>query len=390
MNNSALTTNAISTVYTDVSPSDLTSVTKTGQGYVALTSTTSNYSGGFFINAGGVRIGDSANAAALGSGTITIGTSLGAPGANAVLNLRDGNTGYTLPNNIVLGSDAATLTIGARGTGVYRISGTITGTNDLRVAPANASATTAGGINVVFEGAVNIAGYIINRSEMLQTDTTGISVQSNLATTSIASFRGGIGSNVKGLVQENSNAASALTVTRDGTNATGDIITIGASGFIARNSGGGAMDLNSGTGGTGDFILQNNSSNGSTGLQIRTNNVVHTGKVINSGTGTGAVSISALLGQGVTEIVQASATSPLNISGNVNVGLSTKVIRNTGGAALNLTSTAVGNGNGVLVFANDTTVDGAITVSGTGTIRPGSGLENSGAGTGNVVLGTSI
>ncbi|MCU0791947.1 MAG: PEP-CTERM sorting domain-containing protein [Opitutaceae bacterium] len=388
VDNPNLTTNAISTVYTDA-PGDPTSVTKTGQGYVAFTSTTSNYSGGLFINAGGVRIGDSAQPSAFGSGTITIGSSVGGTGSAATLNLGDARAAYTLANNIVLGSDTAALTIGARGVNIYRLSGTVTGANDFRIAPSIQSPGTAG-LNVIFEGQVNNTGFIINRSEMLQTSGSAVAVLSDLNTLKTAAIRGGIGSNVKGIIQENTNSAASLTVERDGTNAAGDIINIGSSGFIVRNTGGGGINISAGIGGTGDLTLQNNSTNGTTGLVIGTNNVVHAGKIINSGTGSGAASISALIGQGITEIRQDSATSALNISGNINVGTTTKTIRNTGGAAINLTSTAVGNGNSAIVFANDSAVNDAITVSGSGTVRPGTGIENVGSGTGSVLIGTSI
>ena len=156
-----------------------------------------------------------------------------------------------------------------------------------------------------------------------------------------------------------------------------------------------SLNINGGVTGTGDLNLKNNSATAS-GLKFATTAINNTGKIVNSGTGSGTVLISgASVGSNVTEIIQNSASSQLNISGGITVnssGTTLKSTTNTGGVNLTVQLTAVISGTGDLILQNNgSLVDGiALTNIGVGGINNNTGkIINNGTGTGNSVI-TSI
>ncbi len=100
-------------------------------------------------------------------------------------------------------------------------------------------------------------------------------------------------------------------------NIIGTPLTLGSPTTTIQNSGNGLLTLSGGITGTSNLILNNNGST-SPGITISTASLNHVGTVTNSGTGTGGVTISSVIGTNVTQVIQNSATSALTLSG-VNV-----------------------------------------------------------------------
>ncbi|MCZ2342005.1 MAG: autotransporter-associated beta strand repeat-containing protein, partial [Bacteroidales bacterium] len=161
----------------------------------------------------------------------------------------------------------------------------------------------------------------------------------------------------------------------------------------------GILNINGGVTGTGDLTLKNNSS-ATTGLKFANGAVNNSGKIINSGTGSGTVLISGVpVGSNVTEIIQSSASSQLSISGGITVNGSGTTLRsttNTGGANLTIQLTSAIGGTGDLILQNNGSLaDGVALTNTTGTGNNNTGrIINNGTGTGNSkitsVIGTNV
>ncbi len=110
---------------------------------------------------------------------------------------------------------------------------------------------------------------------------------------------GVIGSNVTEILQESAVTAVGL---RNGS------FTVNAAGSTLVNTGGASLALKQNVTGTGDLILQNDTSV-SGAILVAEQVINNTGSVINSGNGTGEVSITTGLGANVVSVVQNSANS---------------------------------------------------------------------------------
>ena len=350
--NSAGTGLTVSSVITDGASSF--SVTKQGASTVTL-SAANTYDGGTTINAGTVNAN---NAAALGTGTVTLGDSSG--GSNAAT-LTSSNTGaVTYANPIVLASNTTgTLTIGrTAATGVKTFSGGVTGTNNLTIADNSAN-------NINFTGAINIAGTIMNSG-------TG---------TGTVLFSGGVGSNVTAITESSSTSPLTIQTAALNVNSGGTTLTTAAGAQLFTVSGG--------VTGTGNLILNNNSATAGR-LTLTTTSVNNIGTITNSGTGAGSTTISAAVGGNVTEIIENSTTSALTVSGAVTTtGSKTFTNSNASGSSL-LTVTGAVTGTGDLVLNNNSAIANGITFSGAGTINNVGTITNSGTGTGSTLISKII
>ena len=257
-------------------------------------------SGGLFIKAGTVNV---LAAPALGSGLVTLGDTNGA--ANVYL-VGAGQVTFTNP-----------VAVASNNTGVASISSSIAATfsglvtlysHDLLLSAPLARCTLSGGVagfgNLVItnEGAGNA------QCTLLPVNHTGTIVNggSGAATTTIS---GGVGSNVTSIIENSAN--SPLTI--DG--APVKFVVNGSGTTLANNSSGSAaLSVLIDVEGRGDLILCNNSAIAN-GISVLNRSVMNVGQVVNSGTGSGNTWISSVIGPNVTRLVQASATSPLVLSG---------------------------------------------------------------------------
>src|SRR5204862_3567225 len=83
------------------------------------------------------------------------------------------------------------------------------------------------------------------------------------------------------------------------------------------------LTASGGVSGTGNLVLNNNSATAN-GVQVTTAVLNNVGTVTNSGSGTGNVTISSVIGTNVTKVIENSATSTLTLSGaNAYAGGST-------------------------------------------------------------------
>ncbi|MDO8675227.1 MAG: filamentous hemagglutinin N-terminal domain-containing protein [Candidatus Omnitrophota bacterium] len=253
----------------------------TGTGTLTL-SGANTFSGAVTINAG-TMLGTSSAANAFGTGTITIGDSAGGSVAATLL---VGTTGLTYSNAIVLASTTTgTLTIGNSGTAISTtFSGGVTGTNNLTI-KSNATSGTI----TLSTTSVNNTGTVTNTGA--GTGTTTISAA--------------VGANVTGITLNST--TSALTVS-------GAITVNAAATTLTNSSGTKVLTVSGGVTGTGDVVTKNNSSTAA-GITVSTTSLNNTGTVTNSGTGTGTATISAIIGTNVTNVIQNTTTSVLNLSG---------------------------------------------------------------------------
>jgi Passenger-associated-transport-repeat/PEP-CTERM motif len=176
---------------------------------------------------------------------------------------------------------------------------------------------------------------------------------------------------------------------------------------IAANSG--AVTISGGVSGTGNVVLQNNSSatsgvnftGGSTAVPTDINN---SGTVTNSGSGMGSVTIGGAnasgtlaIGSNVTQIIENSTTSTL-IIGNLQLG-SVAVNSNgttftnnnaSGSSLLDVIDGITGSGN--VTLNNNSSISGGITInvsSGanvTASVNNAGTVTNSGSGMGSVII----
>ena len=296
-----------------------------------------------------------------GTGTVTI---TGGIGSNVTQIIQASTTSALTISK----SGASTLEVNGTGTTLQNTLGTkvltissgVTGTGDLII--KNDSATAAG--ITLTTNAVNNVGKVTNSGTNAGTGTVTIT--------------GGIGVGVTQVIQNST--ASALTVT--GTTA------VDATGKIFQNLlGTKALAINGGVTGTGDIVIKNDSALAA-GVTFGTALVNNIGKVTNSGTnaGTGTVTITNGIGANVTDVIQASTTSALTVSGagTTVVGAGGKTLQNTlGGKALTISGGVTGTGD--LVIKNDSTLAAGVTI-GTVSLNHIGSVTNSGSGSGSATI----
>jgi hypothetical protein len=316
---------------------------------------------GLNIQAGAVTALTSSSA--LGAGRVTLGdTSANANNASLLF----GTNSLTFTNPIVLADRSTatgTLTIGIVVNTVGTVlSGGVTGNNDLTV--NNSTTGVTGRPN--FTALVNNAGTITL-------------IGTNAGTTAATTFTGGIGSNVTGVIQNNPN--SALTISGG--------LAVNASGTTLTNSVGPALlTASGGVTGTGNLILKNNSSTAA-GITLSTTSVNNDGTITNSGTGSGGVSISAIIGTNVDQVIQNSATSSLTLGGVANAwtgGLTIKAGNVIGGSNAN---TFGGNTNVITLGDSSGSANATVTPFNSATYLQPITVASGNSGVATLMLGTT-
>lgn len=238
-----------------------------------------------------------------GSGLFTL--SGGITGAQNLTLNANSTGGITLSSNSI--NNTGTITISGTGTGTNTLSGGI-GSNVTNIVAnavgnvvfstnavnnsGNITISSAGAANTaVFSAAVNNAGTITN----------------NGTSTGLTSFTGGVGANVTAIT-ENS-GTSSLTISGSGltVNAGGTTLTTNNS------SGSSVLTVSGGVSGTGNLIINNNSAIAN-GITFTTTGINPIGTITNSGTGSGTETIGVVIGANVTGVIQNSATSQLTLT----------------------------------------------------------------------------
>lgn len=295
--------------------------------------------------------------AGAGSGTVTISAGVGSNVTALVENST--NSALTVgTSNLTVNAGGTTLVNqNPAGVRILTVSGGVAGTGDL-VLKNNSAITNGITLSTL---AVNPAGTILNAG-------TG---------TGPVLISGGVGSNVTAVTTVST--GSALTIS------TVALAVNGGGTTLANNNPGGAAPLtvSGGITGTGNLTLLNGSAV-SNGILIATGPVNPAGAVTNAGAGSGTVTISAVIGTNVTAVVQASATSPLILSGaNTYRGLTTIDAGTLKlGAAATLPSTAVSN-DLAIATAGQLDMNGFSQTIG---MLTGSGLVDNAAGAGVYTL----
>jgi autotransporter-associated beta strand protein len=368
-------------------------LTKGGAGTLIL-SGNNTYSGATTISAGTLEIAGIASqtlsgiisgAGALtksGSGTLTLSAANTLTGGLAI------NSG-TLTGTVAgaMGTASNTVTFGGSGGGVLNL---------------QAAATP-------YTALLNVASA--NGTILINPATSGAGVTHTIGATTL-------GGGYQLTVQGGSNVASGTAQLTTGA------ITLTGNGIIrVLDPAAGSSKFNAASGitGTGNLTLRNDGAT-SGGITLATTTVNHTGAIINSGTGTGDVLISSVIGTNVTGITQNSSTSMLRLTGSnlftsgvtintgtvfvsaaASLGSSASTLYFAGGASSNgtliisrsLTSPVsvnakldVTGGNGTIISENNSAGAGQIYSLATPTL--GGGYQLSVRGGGNVTSGTSV
>ena len=379
----SFTNQTISTAIDDVDGPN--TVTKTTTATATL-SGNNTFSGGLFIKAGTV-LGNT-NTTAFGAGIIYLGDTTGSSNVTLNTNAASGLI-YANPITVVGGNTGvATITSSSRG----GFSGAITlSSHDLTVSSLTAFGLTfSGGVTGTGNLTINSTGGGGNTTfSTASVNHIGIITHSSTVGTG-GVISGGVGSNVTAINQNS--ATIGLTIN---TNA----LTVKSTGTTLNSGNAGAFSVTSAVAGTGDLILNANST-GVIGLAA----VNHAGTITNSGTGTGTVTISGTIGTNVTGVTQNSATSTLSLTG-INtyagvftLGTGTVSVGSVGnglaagnlGAASNATSNLIFDG-GTLAITGSGSSDRAFTINAgkTATINVAGSQSFAGA-TGAATNGTLV
>jgi len=320
------------------------------------------FTGGLTIDAGTVEGQTSNNAfGGSGSGTIILGNSTGGSNSATLVSNPAGGTTLTFANPIVLASNTTgALTIvgdGSSASSVEIFSGGLTGTNNLTITTYNNN-----GASVQFTTAtINNSGTITDSSNFFCPLTISSAIGPNVTGITYSS---GKNLTISGAITVNS---SSTTLTNSSTSGGSDL---------------GTFSITGGTTGSGNLIINNTGSFGSTTLSGTSIN--HTGTVTNSGTGSLGATISAGIGTNVTGVTE-NGTAPLTLSaantytsnstitsGTLNLGINNAIISPTvsiaSGGTLNLAgfnitsagSTSLSN-SGILELQGGETVTNAPT-----------------------------
>ncbi len=365
-------------IYGNIGP-NVTMVVQNSTNSALILEGTHSFTNGLWIKAGTVK---AQNSGGIGASTsvITLGDTNGSADAtlefgsgaavSSTLNpilVSSGNTGVATINNlawsgpITLSNHA--LTVSQSGATAVSFSGGFTGVGDLTF---KYNGTAAGDMLKITTVQANHNGKIINAGT--GPGTCKIEVV-------------GVGSNVTAIIEDSTNSpltiyAGVLMVHNNGTT----LANLNSSGTQVFTVG-----MNSGrVAGIGNLVLSNNSAIAN-GIWVQAT-VTNIGRVINSGTGSGDVLVSGVIGTNVTGVLQDSATSRLVLSGANTLG-GTTVVTN---GALKVDG-SLGSSNAVLVYTNGI-LQGSGTIRGTNTVYAGGmvspGPETTAGGTltiGNLV-----
>ncbi|WP_298288804.1 autotransporter-associated beta strand repeat-containing protein [Novosphingobium sp.] len=252
-------------------------VVKTGPGGLKLTSPNS-FSGGLILKEGTVINGAEWS---FGTGPVTLGNAQ--ESGDVVLDVGNFSNYTTIPNPIILSEGAAKIIIRQAGGFNNFLGGTVTGKNSLSV-------STDGGANLSFTELIDFTGDLINVS----------------GGPGIIQIKGGVGPAVRSIV--NASSSSPIKIVDKP-------LVVGPAGKkLVNEAGGKGVVLLFTSTGLGDLTVQNNSSLEG-GINITGGGLLHEGDLVNSGKGTGSVTVRAVITGKVKDIIQDSATSPLVLSG---------------------------------------------------------------------------
>jgi len=351
-------------------------------------SAANTFSGGLTVLKGTIE--GETNAGAFGGsgiGSIILGNSAGGNGAATVASLDS----TTFANPIVLASTTTgTLTIqNGISSSASNFSGGVTGTNNLTI---NSLGNAGGAIMTLSSGAINNSGTVTNTSTGANTNVT---------------ISAAVGPNVTGIYQSDTHSTAF--------NITGGL-SVNSSGTTLQCTNPGVFTLSGGITGTGNLILNNNSTTAS-GITISTTSLNNTGTVTNSGTSTGSVAISAVIGPNVTSVIQNGA-SPMTLSGantytgttaitagtlsagtivvaagSSNLGNATSAVTISGGGDLSYTGASASYTRGFTINSGvgevDNTANNTLTIA-TGGVVTSSGATFKVGGTKNTTVSAAI
>ena len=287
--------------------------TNTG-GKVALTvaggsqtlSGTSTFSGGLLIKSGTVSLGNTSGA---GTSAITLGDSSGINPATLQLNVSGGTFAY---NVTVAAGSSGTLSITQPNVSGMTLNGTVALNNNLTLDFGN-------------------PGKSMTFSKKLTGTSSGSPALSIACTAGYPQFTGGV-----------EIGSGGLTLVHNSATGSGNSFTIGTGNITSTT--------------TGNLTIQ---ANNVTSFTISAPSINHAGSITNSGSGSGATTLSGTLGANVTGLVQNSGTSNLILTaansafiGDTTLTLGTLNIRDTNAlqnSVLKMNGGAVSFGNaGVL------------------------------------------
>ncbi|NBQ01613.1 MAG: hypothetical protein EBU45_06275, partial [Actinobacteria bacterium] len=273
----------------------------------------------------------------------------------------------TVSGQITL-ANSVTKTLTNSNTALFTVSGGTTGGNASSILDLKNNSTTTSGItistgsgsgSVLISGGVGSAVTSItqNGTSPLNITTTAITVASGgttltLSTTSPFTVSGGVTGTGDLILRNNAGSNNALSLITTLVNNTGTIsntgtggdvlisaaigsnvtaITENSSGYLSisgpittastltltnsNSSGSSLLLITGGFSGTGNLVLNNNSSI-TNGITLATNSVNNTGTITNSGSGSGRTLISADFGSNITQLIQNTTTSILELSGS--------------------------------------------------------------------------
>jgi autotransporter-associated beta strand protein len=239
----------------------------------------------------------------------------------------NGTTNVTNLNIASLNNSGSTLTF----TGGVSGTGNIVYSNDGNFFTSDLSFTTA---------AVNNAGTITFNNAAVFGGVVGNDSQTNTIT-------GGVGSNVTAITQ--ASTVNPLTISNTA-------LTVNSGSTTLTNSSTPLFTVSGGINGTGNLVLDNNSTTAS-GISITTTTVNNAGTITNAGTGTGSTLISANIGANVTQIIENSASSNLTLGG-ANTAFAGQIIATSGTIQANAANAV--NNTGILA----TVTGGALDLNG--------------------------
>lgn len=351
------------------------------------------YTGGLFIKSGTVKAAN-INAGGANTGLITIGDTTGSAGATLLLTVW---STYLTPIVVAPSNSGAATIVSSNN---VAIAGPVTlNDHDLTLYVAD----IVSGSGLTLSGGVSGKGTLtlmaeVNRAITTQTlplNHAGAIIHASLGS-GLVTIGGGVGSNVTAVSE--TSATSSLLI------ATAALIVNSNGTTLANNSTGSALlTLSGGVKGAGDLILRNNSAI-TGGVTLLTGAITNIGKVVNSGSGAGNTLVSAVIGAGVTRVVQNSAASALTLSGantyaggttvdngQLRVAAATGSATGSGEVTINSNGVLTGTGlvGGAVVINSGGTLAGAETVGGVATLNAGGRIAPGADGTAGGTLAVS-
>ncbi|GEM_PF-1682085 len=290
---------------------------------------------------------------AAGSGGSNTFTGGGTTTGNRTLTINTSTTSFNT-GTLTLGGN---LTLQGTGTAAFGGALSVGGGNRILATSLGNALTISGGItgtgNMTLDAnssaAINVTTAAVNNSGTLTNAGTGA------GTTTIS---GGVGSNVTGITENST--TSALTISTNAINANSSGTT------LTNSSGTKLLTVASGVVGTGNLVLNNNSSTDG-GITLSGTSINNVGGITNSGSGSGNTNITAVIGSNVTGVTE-NGSSALFLSA-----------QNTYSGATNLTG-------GSIILGSSSTVSSGALVSG----AVGTGVLHLGSGSNSATLTTDI